>query len=260
MAERGWFAGYYGGMAVQSVERAFLLLRTLAQGPLGVTDLAERAELPKSTVARLLAALEAEGAVEQVEAGGAYRVGPGLTDIAGAAPAGRSLITAARPHRLELTDALGEAAGLSIIDNGQARYLDQTQISSDIQIRDWTGESSPLHAVSGGLVMLAHLPADQLEEHLARPLEACTPRTLIDPGAIRDRLAQIRSLGYSWVYEEFVEDLNSVAAPVLDGGGRPLAAIDVHGPAYRFPDPDLAHDHGLAVVAAANRLAAQLTA
>ena len=247
-------------MAVQSVERAFLLLRALAQGPMGVTELADQVELPKSTVARLLAALDAEGAVEQVEAGGAYRIGAGLSDIAGAVPAGRNLITAARPHLLQPTDSIGEAAGLSVIDHGKVYYLDQTQISSDVQIRDWTGEHTPLHAVSGGFVMLAHLPADQLEELLAQPLEACTPRTLTDPGAIRDRLAQIRSLGYFWVYEEFVEDLNSVAAPVLDMDGKPLAAIHVHGPAYRFPDPDLAHDHGLALVAAANRLAAQLSA
>lgn len=247
-------------MAVQSVERAFLLLRTLAQGPLGVTDLAERVNLPKSTVARLLAALEAEGAVEQVEAGGAYRIGDGLIDIAGVVPAGRNLITAARPHLLELTDAMGEAAGLSIVDDGRAHYLDQTQISSDIQIRDWTGEYTPLHVVAAGLVMLAHLPADQQDEFLAQPLEVCTQWTVVDPDAIRDRLVQIRSLGYAWVYEEFVEDLNSVAAPVLDADGQPLAALHVHGPAYRFPDPDLAHDHGLAVVAAANRLAAQLSA
>ena len=247
-------------MAVQSVERAFLLLRTLAQGPLGVTDLAEWVELPKSTVARLLSALEAEQAVEQVEVGGAYRVGPGLIDIAGSVPAGHNLITAARPHLLELTEATGEAAGLSFIDNGLVHYLDQTQSSSDIQIRDWTGEYTPIHVVAAGLVMLAYLPADQQEEFLSQPLEACTQWTVVDPDAIRDRLAQIRSLGYGWVYEEFVEDLNSVAAPVLDTDGQPLAALHVHGPAFRFPNPDLAHDHGLAVAAAANRLAAQLSA
>lgn len=247
-------------MTVQSVERAFVLLRTLAQGPLGVTDLAERVDLPKSTVARLLSALEAENVVEQVEAGGPYRVGPGLIDIAGAVPAGRNLITAARPHLLELTDALGEAAGLSIIDNGRTHYLDQTQISSDIQIRDWSGEHTPIHVVAAGLAMLAHLPADQQDEILTQPLEVCTQWTVADPGAIRGRLTQIRSLGYAWVYEELVEDLNSVAAPVLDMGGQPLAALHVHGPAYRFPDPDLAHDHGLAVAAAANRLSAQLSA
>ena len=108
--------------------------------------------------------------------------------------------------------------------------------------------------------MLAHLPADQQDEILGQPLEVCTQWTVVDPSAIRDRLTQIRSLGYAWVYEEFVEDLNSVAAPVLDMDGQPLAALHVHGPAYRFPDPDLAHDHGLAVAAAANRLAAQLSA
>ena len=245
---------------MQSVERAFLLLRTLAQGPLGVTDLAERVDLPKSTVARLLSALESEGAVAQVEAGGAYRIGDGLIDIAGAVPAGRNLITAARPHLLELTDAMGEVAGLSIIENGRAHYLDQTQISSDIQIRDWTGEYTPLHVVASGLVMLAHLPADQQDEILGQPLEASTQWSVVDPSAIRDRLTQIRSLGYVWVYEEFAEDLNSVAAPVLDLDSQPLAALHVQGPAYRFPDPDLAHDHGLAVVAAANRLSAQLAA
>ncbi len=247
-------------MAVQSVERAFLLLRTLAQGPLGVTDLAERVDLPKSTVARLLAALEAEKAVEQVEIGGAYRVGAGLIDIAGAVPAGRSLVVAARPHLLELADALEEVAGLSILDGDHVYYLDHTESSSDVQLRDWTGEHAPLHAVPSGMAMLAHLSPAQQEEYLGQPLEQSTPWTTLDPEVLRARLPQIRSLGYAWGYEEFSEGINSVAAPVLDEDGQPLAALHVHGPAYRFPDPDLAHDLGLAVVAAAHRLAAQLTA
>ena len=245
-------------MTVQSVERAFLLLRTLAQGPLGVTELAEQVELPKSTVARLLSALEKESAVEQVEVGGAYRVGTGLVDIAGAVPAGRSLVAAARPHLLELAGTLGEVAGLSIIDEGQVYYLDHTESSSDVQLRDWTGEHAPLHAVPSGMAMLAHLPADQQDAYLAQPLAPCTPWTTLDPEALASRLTQIRSLGYGWGYEEFAEGINSVAAPVLGTDGLPLAALHVHGPAYRYPNPDLAHDHGLAVSAAANRLSAQL--
>ncbi len=243
---------------MQSVERVFMLLRALAQEPLGVTDLAERVDLPKSTVARLLAALEAENAVEQAEAGGVYRLGEGLIDIAGTAPAGRNLIAAARPHLLELSEALGEVAGLSIIDDGQVCYLDHTESSSDVQLRDWTGEYAPLHAVPAGMAMLAHLPHDEQEDFLALPLEPSTPWTTVDPEALRERLAQTRSLGYVWGYEEFTEGINSVAAPVLDDSNLPLAAIHVHGPAYRYPDPDLAHDLGVAVVAAAHRLAAQL--
>ena len=72
-------------MSVQSIERAFALLRALATAPYGVTELADQVELPKSTVARLLSALETEGAVAQDELGGEYRLGDGLLDIAGAA-------------------------------------------------------------------------------------------------------------------------------------------------------------------------------
>ena len=246
-------------MTVQSIKRSFALLRVLALGPVGVTDLAERVDLPKSTVARLLASLEEEQAVEQTEAGGEYRLGSGLIDLAGSAPRGRNLVAAARPHLLELAESLDEVAGLSIIDGGQVYYLDQTESSSNIQVRDWTGEHSPLHAVSSGLVILAHQRPEFVDRYLAAPLVQCTPRTVIDPDEIRDRLEQIRSIGYVWVYEEFAEELNSVAAPVVENGGSVEAALHVHGPAYRFPDPDDTHDVGMAVIEAAGRLAMQLS-
>lgn len=246
-------------MTVQSIKRSFALLRALALGPVGVTELAERVELPKSTVARLLASLEDEQAVEQTEAGGEYRLGSGLIDLAGSAPRGRNLVAAARPHLLELAESMDEVAGLSIIDGGQVYYLDQTESSSNIRIRDWTGEHAPLHAVSSGLVILAHQRPDFINRYLASPLIRCTPWTMTDPGELRDRLEQIRSIGYVWVYEEFAEELNSVAAPVFEGEGRVEAALHVQGPAYRFPNPDDTHDLGMAVIEAAGRLAMQLS-
>lgn len=246
-------------MTVQSIKRSFALLRALALGPVGVTELAERVDLPKSTVARLLASLEEEQAVEQTEAGGEYRLGSGLIDLAGSAPRGRNLVAAARPHLLELAESLDEVAGLSIIDGRQVYYLDQTESSSNIQVRDWTGEHAPLHAVPSGLVILAHQPERFIADYLAGPLEQCTSWTMTDPGELRDRLEQIRSIGYAWVYEEFAEDLNSVAAPVFEDDGRVEAALHVHGPAYRFPNPDDTHDHGMAVIEAARRLSQQLS-
>ena len=246
-------------MTVQSIKRSFALLRALALGPVGVTELAERVDLPKSTVARLLASLEEEQAVEQTEAGGEYRLGSGLIDLAGSAPRGRNLVAAARPHLLELAESLDEVAGLSIIDGGQVYYLDQTESSSNIQVRDWTGEHAPLHAVPSGLVILAHQRPDFINRYLASPLVQCTPWTMTDPGELRDRLEQIRSIGYAWVYEEFAEELNSVAAPIFESGGHVEAALHVHGPAYRFPNPDDTHDLGMAVIEAAGRLSMQLS-
>lgn len=245
-------------MTVQSIERAFAILRALAVGPVGVTQLSERVELPKSTVARLLSALEGEGVVTQDESGGEYRLGEGLLDIADATQPGRNLVATARHYLTELSEATGEAAGISVLDGREVYYLDHVEPESDVQVRSWTGESAPLHAVPSGLAILAHRPVEEVEAYLQGPLEASTTWTIVDPDAIRERLEQIRSLGYVWVYEEFAEGINSVAAPLLEPDGSVEVALHIHGPAYRFPDPDRTHDLGMMVNRAAEQTAESL--
>src|SRR3954447_4445683 len=110
---------------VQSVERAFAVLRCLSGGPAGVTDVADRVSLPKSTVSRMLSTLEDLGMVEQVEPGGSYRVGSGMIEIAAAVLPGCCLIAAGRPQRHVLVKATGDAAGLSIADGFEVLCLDQ---------------------------------------------------------------------------------------------------------------------------------------
>ena len=247
-------------MSVQSIERAFALLRALATAPYGVTELAEQVDLPKSTVARLLSALETEGAVTQDEMGGEYRLGDGLLDIAGAAQPGRNLVATVRPFLLELSEEMGEAAGLGIMQERNIYYLDHAELEADVMVRDWTGEVLPMHSVPSGMAILAHLPADELDAYLAEPAEAVTPNTLVDRDAICERLDAVRNLGYAWGYEEGVDGINSLAAPILAANGKVIAAIHVHGPAFRFPDPDRTHDLGMRLIEAAAGIAAQLEA
>ena len=83
--------------SVQSIRRAFAVLDALDEGPLGVTDVADRAALPKSTAARLLATLVGEGAVEQVPGETSYRLGPRLVTLAGGFSLVRSLAAVGRP-------------------------------------------------------------------------------------------------------------------------------------------------------------------
>lgn len=246
-------------MSVQSIERAFALLRALATAPYGVTELADQVGLPKSTVARLLGALETEGAVTQDEMGGEYRLGDGLLDIAGAAQPGRNLIATVRPFLLELSQEIGEAVGLGIAHERDIYYLDHAVPETDVMVRDWTGESLPMHSVPSGMALLAHLPDDEVDAYLSVPAEQVTPNTLVDTDAIRERLEAVRSLGYAWGYEEGVDGINSLAAPIIDADGHVVAAIHVHGPAYRFPNPDRTHDLGSRLIEAAAGIAAQLT-
>lgn len=244
---------------VQSIQRAFSLLRALAVGPAGVTDLAERAELPKSTVARLLNALETEGAVEQVEIGGEYRLGEGLIDLAGASAPGRNLIAAARPHLIELTEATGEASGIAVLDGCEVLYLDYVESEEEVQVRGWTGETVPLTVVPSGLVMLAAQPEQFIKEYLSKPLTKSTANSVTNQEQVLARLDAIRKAGYAWVYAEFDESINSVAAPVSDEAGEVIAALHVHGPAYRFPEDETqAASIAEIVRAAAENLSAQL--
>lgn len=244
---------------VQSIERAFAILRALAVGPAGVTELADRADLPKSTVARLLAALEREKAVVQETSGGEYRLGEGLVDLVGAVRSGRSLVSTSRPFLQDLVADIGESAGISIVDGGAIYYLDHVSLDSDVQVRDWTGEYAPMHLVPSGLVHLAHLSSARLDRFFAADPRQAGANSMIEPDVLAARLTRIRSVGYAWGYEEFVEGINSVAAPVFDSkGSTVIAALHVHGPAYRFPDPEQTHDLGLQLVAAAAGLGAQL--
>lgn len=239
---------------VQSIDRAFAVLRSLTSGPAGVTQLAEQVELPKSTVSRLLSTLEELGVVEQVTAGGNYRIGPGLIEIATAVMPGRSLVAAARPHLVELARRTGEAAGLSVPDGRMAHYVDQADSDNQVQVRDWTGERIVMHAVSSGLVFLAWADPSFVDAYLKGPLQAFTSRTITDPATLRRRLAEIREVGYAWIYEEFSDGANSVAAPIRNQRGDVIAAIHSHGPAHRFPGTRSADEVGALVVASANRL------
>lgn len=243
---------------VQSIQRAFALLRALSVGAAGVTELADRVDLPKSTVARLLSALDEEGAVEQLEIGGDYRLGPGLFDLAGAAVPGPTLIAAARPHLQDLTDQTKETSGLSVMQDDSVLYLDHVESEEEVQVRSWTGEQVPLNLVPSGLVMLAGMSTEELDAYLATPLTATTSRSLTDPAAIRERLQALRATGFVWVYAEFDDSINSVAAPIIDSSGETVGALHVHGPAYRFPETEHATRIGRLVKDAADKLATQL--
>lgn len=242
---------------VQSVERAFQVLRALAVGPAGVSELAAVVALPKSTVARLLATLEGVGAVERTDDGG-YRVGAGMQELAGSVDSSIAIATAVRPHLQHLSSILGEASGLTLPEGFSAVYVSQVESPNPVQVRDYTGLSLPMHVGPGSLVIMSEWPADLLTRYLSRPLQAFTRFTVIDPELILKRLTAIREDGHCWIYEEFAEGINSVAAPVRDRAGRVIGAISAHGPSYRFPQVGEADRIADRVQAAARRFSLQL--
>jgi DNA-binding IclR family transcriptional regulator len=221
--------------SVQSVERAFAILKALSVAPAGVSELADMVSLPKSTVARLLSTLEAIGAVDRVEEGTDYQIGQGLVELTGARDASATMVVAVRPYLAHLADALGEAVGFSVPEGYNMHFLVQVESPQPVQVRDYSGLAFPMHIGPAGMCVMAQWPLEEVQRYLSRPLEAYTAKTVVDPERILARLEQTRELGYAWVDEEFAEGLTSVASPVFDGSGHVIGAINAHGPTYRFP-------------------------
>lgn len=242
---------------VQSIERAFAVLSALADGPIGVSEVAYRVDLPKSTAARMLASLSHEGAVEQVPGDSRYRLGARMVSLAAGVLPTRSLVALARPMLVELASVVREAAGLSIADGFVVHYIDQVDTDQQVLVRDWTGTRLPMHAVASGQVFLSHMAPSAVDRLLTDPLERFTPRTLVDPAALRERLRRIQLTGYAWVGDEFAEGLDSIAAPIADAAGNVSAAVHVHGPSYRFPPAGEAAEVARHVLAAAARISAR---
>jgi DNA-binding IclR family transcriptional regulator len=201
----------------------------------------------------LLAALETEGAVARDDGGRLYAVGPGLAEIAGAIDGSAALATAVRPHLQWLASQLGEAAGFSVPTGYTLQYLTQVESPNPVQVRDYSGLTVPMHVGPSGLCVMAQWPAEEVDRYLRRHHEAFTANTVIDPAQIRKRLQEVRAEGYCWIFEEFAEGINSVAAPAFAAGHRALGAIHVHGPAYRFPGRERAEEIALLVKEASQR-------
>lgn len=245
-------------MSVQSVERAFTILQALTTGPSGVSDIAERTELPKSTVSRLLATLVKIGAVDQSDVTGLYSLGQVLIDLSSTASPRRNLVGIARPHLVALMQEIDEAAGLSVLEGDQVYYLDQIDADHEVQVRDWTGETVDAHVVSSGLVLMAFASDRVRHDFLQLDHSRWTAHSITDPALLAQRLEEVRRTGFAAVYEEMSDGLNSVAAPIFNHANTVIAAVHAHGPAYRFPADGASSLIAAAVKATAQRISDQL--
>ncbi|MDI3406408.1 IclR family transcriptional regulator [Streptomyces cavernicola] len=222
---------------MQSVDRAVSILQVLAaQGPSGVTDIAEALEIHKSTVFRLLATLESRGLVEQASERGRYRIGGTVVELAGGATKGSDLSLLSRPICQELAAEVGETVNVAVHDGEAVVSVDQVIGNAAITSIDWVGKRTPVHATSAGKVFLAHLSQDQLAEFLTRPLEQFTPHTVTDPALLKEQLQTVRELGYSATSEEHEIGLAALSAPIRSLGGQVIAAVTLSGPTFRIND------------------------
>ena len=167
------------GNAVRSVDRAAALLLALGetQGEAGVTELARRLGLHKSTASRLLATLQKRGLVEQDSETGKYRLGLVVIRLAERAERTLDLRGIALPELERLARLTHETTGLGILDGDTMLAVAQVDGPNLVAVGDWTGRATPLHCVASGKVLLSSLAEREVLRVVRRGLVSYTERT-----------------------------------------------------------------------------------
>jgi DNA-binding IclR family transcriptional regulator len=217
---------------VQTVDRALRILEAFdSEGQeLGVSELAARIGVHRSTASRLVATLAARGFLERAPGSDSFRLGPLLGRLGMLAVGGRDLIDLARRPMEKLAAKTGETVTFALRDGDEAATVAQVDARYVVGVKNWIGRRTPLHCTSDGKVLLAF--GDELVNGALRRL---TARTITNRKELRSQLEQIRREGWASAVGEFEDGLHGVAAPVFDASRRCVAALSVSGPSYRVP-------------------------
>lgn len=193
---------------------------------LTLADLTRATGLPHATVRRLALELVETGALDR-SSDGRFSVGIRMWQLGALAPLGVPLRTLALPYMEDLNTALGQHVQLAVLDGTEAVLVERVSAGGAVDVVSRVGGRLPLHSSGVGKVLLAHTdPAliDQVIEHWPT---AFTPRTLIDPGQLRQALEDCRQTGVALVRGETRLAADSVATRVMNADGEVVAAISV---------------------------------
>jgi DNA-binding IclR family transcriptional regulator len=234
-------ARHRGAGPVPAVERAARMLLALGDGQAQatLTELARHLRINKSTAHSILATLARHRFISRDPLTKRYRLGPGLTAIAGAAADHSDLAALARPHLDRLQRLSGETVTLHVRDGAGSIILGSRESSHQLKVTAPPGHRLPPFAGAVAKVLLAF--AVEVPRLPAR-LPAYTPRTIGFPGPYLEELARVRRAGVAYDEMEYLPGVRAVSAPVFwsrGASGEAAAALSIVGVAARVSPADL---------------------
>jgi IclR family pca regulon transcriptional regulator len=193
---------------------------------LSISQLSKRTGLPRASVRRCLHTLSKLGFAGSDDGRTFYLLSRVL-------PLGHSylsslpLSTVAQPVLERLSHILHDSSSIAILDGIEIVYIARANVTRIVAIDLGVGTRLPAFCTSIGRVLLANLPAEEMEALLPRiEFSRYTDRTLTSVEQLRRALLSVRRDGYAIVDEELEVGLRSMAVPVQNRTGRVIAAIN----------------------------------
>jgi IclR family transcriptional regulator, KDG regulon repressor len=226
---------------LSSVTSALLVLKVFSHGEpeLGISSIAQRLGLAKSTVHRLAVTLAGEGFLEQNPQNGRYRLGLSLFSLGALVRQRMDVSHQALSLLTALRDQTQETVHLAILDETSIMYLHNMESAQAIGTRSYIGTRKPAFCTSEGRVLLAFNAPELTLAVLKEDLVQRTPKTTTDVKKLRQMLEEVRHNGYATDDEESESGMRSVAAPIRDISGNAIAAVGLAGPIQRLTKKEL---------------------
>jgi IclR family pca regulon transcriptional regulator len=240
-----------GAHHVQSLARGLAVITAFDREhpAMTLTEVAQRTGLTRATARRFLLTLVDLGFVRLD--GTRFSLTPQVLRLGTAYLSGLDLPQIAQPHLERLSASLHESTSAAVLDGTDIVYVARVSTRRIMSVGITVGTRFPAHATSMGRVLLAHLPAVELDDYFARAaLPALTDATVHDEATLRQVLAQVREQGWAGVEQELEPGLASVAAPLRRADGTVVAAINVSATYSGRPLPEEYRDEVLATAEA----------
>ncbi|GAB2966208.1 helix-turn-helix domain-containing protein [Amycolatopsis acidiphila] len=246
---------------IEALARGLDVLRCFeaARPAMTLSEVATATELARPTARRILITLEQLGYVRSAD--GTFSLTPRVLELGMAYIGSANLWELARPHLRALVDETGESCSIAQLDGSDIVYVARVAVPKLVALAVTIGTRFPALPTSLGKVLLAALPPAELDQALAEPSRAGVPARWT-PGReeVDAALREVRARGWAGTDQQLALGIRSVAAPIRDGEGRVVAAVNVNAHAAETPMETLVEHHLPLLLRAASAISADWAA
>jgi IclR family pca regulon transcriptional regulator len=222
-----------------------------------LSEVAEQTGLTRATARRILLTLAELGYVHQNSR--SFSLTPKVLDLGYSYLSSFQVVELAQPSMERLVEEVKESSSMSVLDGPEIVYVARVPTKRIMTISLAIGSRLPAYPTSMGRVLLAGLPPNDIDEFIARTsLEQLTPHTITDPERLRSTLEKVRADGYAMVDQELEEGVRSIAAPIRNGRGKVIAAMNISCHASRVTVAKMREEFRPPLLATANEISERI--